>query len=304
MRTHPDNLKAIPRFPRLPVLFFAMVFTLACDVSAEDRYGPDRQLNSTENRAQSQLSNAAENTENARPAPVVAELFTSEGCSSCPPADRILRELHTDQPIANAHIIVLSEHVDYWNRLGWVDPFSHARFSERQRQYAYELRSDSVYTPQMIVNGHYEAVGSNRGDVLRTIQRAVQNRPLFPVRLSLQGITSDADNSQIQAARVRVEFEMPPGSASPEALQLVLAAVAHNLSVQVPRGENAGRNLSHVGVVRTWHEFDDLTFSEGRYHQEHTVRYFSEAPHAMQIVAFIQNVATLNIPGAGTIDLN
>ncbi|MCU1263294.1 MAG: hypothetical protein JWO80_6179, partial [Bryobacterales bacterium] len=96
--------------------------------------------------------------------PVVVELFTSEGCSSCPPADKLLAEIERAQPVANAQVLVLSEHVDYWNRLGWRDPFSSVQFSQRQSDYSAAFQKDGVYTPQMVVDGRAEFVGSNAGD--------------------------------------------------------------------------------------------------------------------------------------------
>jgi hypothetical protein len=104
---------------------------------------------------------------------VVAELFTSEGCSSCPPADEILSRLVQQQPITDVTVLGLSENVDYWNRLGWVDPFSSPLFSQRQSQYAARIfRSNDVYTPQMIIDGTLEEVGSDSGGVYRKIAQA------------------------------------------------------------------------------------------------------------------------------------
>src|SRR5271163_113719 len=106
------------------------------------------------------------------PRPVLVELFTSEGCSSCPPADRLLMELDRKQPALGANIVVRSEHVDYWNSLGWRDPYSSHQWSERQDDYGRSFGLDSVYTPQMVIDGAREVNGSDSRAVLAAVQRS------------------------------------------------------------------------------------------------------------------------------------
>src|SRR5258708_34717196 len=115
--------------------------------------------------------------------PVVVELFTSEGCSSCPPADNVLTQLDQRQPVAGVEVIALSEHVDYWDSLGWKDRFSSPLFSARQEEYGRLFRVDSVYTPQVVVNGQAQALGSDADSVQEAI-RAVAQGPRANVEIS------------------------------------------------------------------------------------------------------------------------
>src|SRR5271155_55298 len=115
--------------------------------------------------------------------PVLLELFTSEGCSSCPPADRLLEILDEKQPVAGADLIVLSEHVDYWDSLGWKDPFSSSQYTARQQDYTNQYNFDGVYTPQLVVDGRFGLVGSDGKKVSAAIQKAIRERKI-PIAIS------------------------------------------------------------------------------------------------------------------------
>jgi len=172
--------------------------------------------------------------------PVLLELFTSEGCSSCPPADALLAALDRTQPVAGADLIVLSEHVDYWNQLGWTDPFSSPAFSKRQQQYAAGFGLDSVYTPQLVVDGRAQMIGSDGAKARAEISRAVRQNKA-EVRLSQ--VVRDA-----QQVKLHVEISALPGGSKGDAY----VALAENQAVsQVTRGENKGRSLPHVAIVKT-----------------------------------------------------
>ena len=166
--------------------------------------------------------------------PVLVELFTSEGCSSCPSADRLLARLAADQPVRGALVVPLSLHVDYWNHLGWKDPFSSPRYTERQGAYAARFGSAGrVYTPQMVVDGRTEFVGSDERAARRAIEAEVRETKAF-VR-----VTPDTAGA--------VHLSVAGASAGADVL---LAVVEDGIVSEVTRGENAGRRLVHTAVVR------------------------------------------------------
>ena len=206
----------------------------------------------------------------AEPVPVLAELFTSEGCSSCPPADRLLQQLDRTQPVPGARIIVLSEHVDYWNQLGWRDPYSSPIFSQRQEQYARVLGSE-VATPQIVVDGRIPVLGNDVEAVQKAIARAA-GRFKAPVRI----LEAKRDGSE---AAVRVSIAaLAKGRAD-----VWIAAADETDRSSVARGENAGRNLTHVAVVRTLTRAGRVDKSEG---MEKTMR-LPAGPAPGRIVVFL-----------------
>jgi hypothetical protein len=178
--------------------------------------------------------------------PVLVELFTSEGCSSCPPADEVLTRLQQQQPVAGAEIITLSEHVDYWNHLGWSDPFSGAQFSARQTAYARFLGGGGIYTPQMIVDGQDEFVGSNMSAARAAIAKAVRR----PKAVTAIGVDEDPKSADAGAVQLNVRVESLAGALPKGPVDVFLAVAESGLRSSVQRGENSGRSLTHTSVVR------------------------------------------------------
>jgi hypothetical protein len=176
--------------------------------------------------------------------PVVVELFTSEGCSSCPPADALLAKLYNEQPVDGANVIALEEHVDYWDDQGWRDPFSSFEWTIRQQEYAEVFRSGSVYTPQMVVDGQAEFVGSRRGQSVKEIAEES--------RRAKTDISVIADQpSPDKAEKYSIRIGKLAGGSKGDVAEVWLAVAENNLQSAVTRGENAGEHLSHTSVLRT-----------------------------------------------------
>jgi hypothetical protein len=197
---------------------------------------------------------AASDAAQVSPAPVLVELFTSEGCSSCPPADALLQQLDRWQPVAGVQLIVLSEHVDYWNHDGWTDPYSSHFFTERQTAYSDHFRLATVYTPQMVVDGNREFTGSDGRLALQACQKAAGFRKL-PIRVTLISPekVSPPKTSQENPAIMRVHIEADALDESYKFKQAdVYVVVALNSAEsQVAAGENKGRHLNHVAVAQS-----------------------------------------------------
>jgi hypothetical protein len=180
----------------------------------------------------------------AQRVPVLVELFTSEGCSSCPPADELLTRLEQTQPIDGAEVIALSEHVDYWNRLGWTDPYSSSEFSARQNEYALAFDTDGAYTPQMVVDGRAQFVGSDSSRARKAIASAAHDSKTA-VTVSIA-----SEDSGAGAITFDVRAQKPPTGSEGDSADVLLAITESGLQSSVSRGENAGRRLSHTAVVR------------------------------------------------------
>ncbi len=178
--------------------------------------------------------------QSAKSNPVLVELFTSEGCSSCPPADALLAKLDGKISPSGQQIIALSEHVTYWDQLGWKDPFSLQFFTDRQNAYAERMGRDEVYTPQVVVNGDSQAVGSDHDAVVRAI--TTEGLPM-PLQLK---ILSHRPNGANLSVMFTASGKVPRDGAD------VYAVLADDRdSEQVLHGENAGRTLAHVAVARS-----------------------------------------------------
>ncbi len=175
------------------------------------------------------------------PTPVLVELFTSEGCSDCPPADDLLGQLDAQQPVPGVEAIVLSEHVTYWNQDGWHDPFSLDEMTDRQQEYQRDFGLSDVYTPQMVVDGAVQFVGNDVNKLTAALTRAAAS-PKIPVSIADAHLAADGS----------IAFSVH----AQDAKSSLLAAVAENATVsEVLRGENKGRTLHHVAVVRVLKEF-------------------------------------------------
>jgi len=169
--------------------------------------------------------------------PVLVELFTSEGCSSCPPADELLARL-TQERVGGVQVIALSEHVDYWDDLGWRDRFSSPVFTRRQQAYARRLRLTGSYTPQLVVGGRTDVLGSDARGARAAIAAARRDA------------SGRIDVRLVPGAQADLVLEVAASWNGGQAGDVLVAVVQDRATTRVARGENAGRTLEHVSVVR------------------------------------------------------
>lgn len=219
--------------------------------------------------------------------PVLVELFTSEGCSSCPPADKFLQTLD-NQPYPGAQLIVLSEHVDYWNHIGWTDPYSAHAYSERQTAYASRLRIDGPYTPQMIVDGSDEFVGSNAQDAEKVLGKAIHTEK---IAVTISGVS--LENNQLRA-----HLEVGPLPPRLRKADVLLAVALNRAESQVSKGENAGHRLTHVAVVRSLTQVGKIEANHP-FSRDVSVKLDPAAdPTSLRVIAFVQEPGPGRILGA------
>ena len=173
----------------------------------------------------------------APPTPVIVELFTSEGCSDCPPADLLLDKLMATQPVTGAEIVGLGEHVTYWDQLGWKDRFSSAAVTSRQQVYQTRFNTESIYTPQMVVDGRAEFVGSDASAARKAIEKTL-TAPHGIVKLDVDG------------GRVGVSVTDLPRVGKGDRADIIVLVTESGLTTDVKRGENHGKVLRHAPVVR------------------------------------------------------
>ena len=221
----------------------------------------------------------------SQPKVLLVELFTSEGCSSCPPADALLRQINGTRPSPGELVVGISEHVTYWDSLGWRDPFSSETYTDRQNLYGTRFGLDSVYTPQMVVNGAEQFVGSDRD----SLAEAFQKEQAHPPSVALHILSSSIDGNVLVVKYSAV------GDASARGADIVAVLADDLVQSSVQRGENAGRTLSHVAVARSLQRVATLQApgeqtvrislpTSSRTSSNHHVILFAQAPNSGRVL--------------------
>jgi hypothetical protein len=210
----------------------------------------------------------------------VLELFTSEGCSSCPPADALVAKVQKET--ADKPVYILAFHVDYWNRLGWKDVFSNHDYSNRQYQYSKWLKSSQVYTPQAIVNGQTEFVGSDERNLRNAIKTGLEKPAKAEINLS---------NIKVEGDKANVQYHVTGASG----LNLLIALIEKNAIIKVQSGENGGRTLAHVQIVT---ELKNIALKTNTIGTEDIVLPHGFDPQKFELIGFVQNTLNGEVTGA------
>ncbi|MDQ3749038.1 MAG: DUF1223 domain-containing protein [Acidobacteriota bacterium] len=222
-----------------------------------------------------------------RKTPVLVELFTSEGCSSCPPADRVLLQLEKEQTNTDVEIITLALHVDYWNYLGWKDEFSSKSFSERQSGYAERFKLDSIYTPQMVVDGQTQFVGSNFGTAQKAVADAAKHQKA---------------NIEISKANDKLKVKIADAPAHDDSY-VWLTIAEDDLKTNVRRGENSGKTLNHVSVVREMKLLGNLAAADKIFENEIALQLNSNwKKENLKFIVFVQGKESKKVFGVKKLD--
>lgn len=224
--------------------FFAMLVLLtgcSSSITTTELSAQETTKNATATTANAAKSTAASDIDPDAAQPVLVEFFTSEGCSSCPPADQVAQKLNQIARERKLPIYVLGYHIDYWNRLGWPDRFSSAKFTAVQREYARRLNLNSLYTPQAVVQGTFETVGSRGREVADQVSAQLATRKPYDHSLHLK------------LRNNIVDFEIRGDDPLPQETTLKIALVQKSARTEVKAGENRGRSLTHVNIVHDIH---------------------------------------------------
>jgi hypothetical protein len=233
-------------------------------------------------------------------APVVVELFTSEGCSTCPPADELLVRLEEQQLVDGAEVIAIEEHVDYWNHDGWIDPFSALEWTLRQQDYAARFKLDSVYTPQMVIDGRDQFIGNR----VQEVSTAIVNNARIP---KADVAITEARTAGNQPREFSVSVRNLPRTSEKDSSEVWFAITESGLHSQVKRGENAGKNLQHASIVRWMHKVGVANGkeSESSFTAKATVKLKPTwNVENLRAVAFVQERQGRRMVGAASIKIS
>jgi hypothetical protein len=220
--------------------------------------------------------------------PILVELFTAEGCSSCPPAEALLAKYQNEQPFEDAELITLAFHVDYWDYIGWKDKYASPLFTQRQRVYDRKFRTGKIYTPQMIVDGNIEFIGSREKDALKAFKKAAQT--------DKASITLAVDGEKISVSVKNLTSE--------EISTLYIAVAEDNLNSDIRNGENAGRNLTHLSVVRKLIGAGRIPANSAEFKMDYTIQTQPDWNREnLKLVVFVQENQSRSVLAVSQIDL-
>jgi hypothetical protein len=228
-------------------------------------------------------------------APVLVELFTSEGCSSCPPADALLQSLDRTQPLEGAQLIVLSEHVTYWNHDGWVDRYSSDQLTGRQADYVKHFGVDGSYTPEMVVDGESEFVPGNAAKTQQALEKA-RSEPKLAVRVPTVSTPSP------DTIKARVEVDALPDSFNVRKAEVYVVIALREAESQVAHGENGGKHLSHVNVVQKLTKIGNVEKGKSFADDVELKLPAGDDPSNIRVIAFVQQPGPGKILGSTMVD--